>query len=115
MRISVVLPAPFSPTRACTSPARTSRLASRTASTPGNSFRTPSRWSSGTPVFATAPSLPGEGIVLREQPAGNQVHRRHLFARHVGGDGFDRLLADGVRLLHDVRVDPPGPDGLPSL
>src|SRR5690625_2748038 len=38
MLMSVVLPAPFSPSRACTSPGLTSRLTSSLATTPGNFF-----------------------------------------------------------------------------
>ncbi len=41
MFISVDLPAPFSPSSACTSPRRTSNDTSSLATTPGNSLRMP--------------------------------------------------------------------------
>src|SRR4051794_32886295 len=46
--ISVLLPAPFSPSRACTSPVRTSKSTSSRATTPGKILRMPCISSTGT-------------------------------------------------------------------
>ena len=45
--MSVLLPAPFSPKSACTSPARTSKSTSSLATTPGNLFVMPRISSNG--------------------------------------------------------------------
>jgi hypothetical protein len=62
MRISVDLPAPFSPTRAWISPAPTSRLAPRLASTGPNDFSIPAIRITGAPAGAVSATVArGEG------------------------------------------------------
>src|SRR3972149_1191893 len=61
MLIRVVLPAPFSPSRAWTSPGRTSRVTRSLARTPGNAlvmFRRERKASTGTGVLSAVPFLP---------------------------------------------------------
>src|SRR6476620_10495540 len=52
--ISVLLPAPFSPSRACTSPVRTSKSTSSRATTPGKALRMPCISSTGTETADSA-------------------------------------------------------------
>src|SRR5215218_3878677 len=60
--MSVLLPAPFSPTRACTSPGCRSKATSSTATTPPNRLVTPSSLKTGdTSVAATPPARVSSG------------------------------------------------------
>src|SRR3979411_1829477 len=87
--ISVDLPAPFSPTRACTSPALTSKVTPSSARTPGNVF-TMSRIVSNGP--GTARLLAGVG--LGEGADRDRDLRRRRLAAEVVVDRVDRLGAD---------------------
>src|SRR3954471_4301327 len=102
--ISVDLPAPFSPTRPSTSPARTSRCMSSSALTPGKLLLTPrtsssSDGSGGLARVSSSISLPYWNHSVRPQkPLG------HELAPRVGGD---RLVEErGVAPDLDSR---PGP------
>src|SRR5580698_10966429 len=97
---SVDLPAPFSPSSACTSPLRTCSSTSSNALTPGNCLQT-SRTSkrfgaelTPLPYFANALGLIDVG--LRNQ------YRRDAGARHgsVLADLRHQLLKRGSRLIH---------------
>src|SRR5919106_3330364 len=88
-RISVDLPAPFSPIRAWTSPRRSSSVTSSLATTPGNRLVIPSRTTRGGELLSPAPS---------------SVTPVDL--RRCVGDGdlaVDDLLLELVQLLLDVR------------
>src|SRR5215211_3159168 len=105
--MSVDLPAPFSPSNACTSPARAAKSTSRNATTPGNRFQMPDSWRSvvcsvivgfiGLLLLERRPLL-----VLGQVTRQERVTRHRRVARHVV-----RLLGDRVleRLLrHYLRV-----------
>src|ERR1700757_3378470 len=100
MFISVDLPAPFSPSSACTSPRRTSNETSSFATTPGNSLRMPriSRTSSSlTEVDAIARRREGEMDLPSRRT------RRVLLAHSHRGR---QLPGDDLRLVLVHRVDP---------
>ena len=100
MFISVDLPAPFSPSSACTSPRRTSNDTSSLATTPGNSLRMPriSRTSSSlTAVDAIARRREGE-IETPSRPDGQVL----LAQRRRRGE----RAGDDLRLVLVHRVDP---------
>src|SRR6266498_4667440 len=85
----VDFPDPFSPTSACTSPARQSKLTSRSACTAPNAFDTPRRDST------TGLSGPGVDIVVLAQdlvlPVLLRVHPVEQLDRHQrGGRGLLR-------------------------
>ena len=61
MRMSVLLPAPFSPSSVCTSPARTSKSTRSLATTPGNRFVMPRISSNGSASPAAQAVFPGVG------------------------------------------------------
>src|SRR6185437_13601880 len=106
MFISVDLPAPFSPSSACTSPRRTSRETSSLATTPGNSLRMPriSRTRSSLTAAmllrnrrrtGNSPALRGSSLLSErrrwDEPAGDHVrlvlvHRRDPRLRHLRAD-----------------------------
>src|SRR6185503_16527395 len=104
MFISVDLPAPFSPSSACTSPRRTSRDTSSLATTPGNSLRIPriSRTSSSlTEVDAIARRREGEiGSPSRRARQCLLADRRRRL--ELAGDDLRLVLVHGVdpRLRH---------------
>src|SRR3989442_13324599 len=94
-RMSVDLPAPFSPTSACTSPRRRSTVTSSLATTPGNRFVMCSRTTSGAPsrpassrsMFYPALSLGGRLVRHRDR-------------------AVDDLLLRGVHGRDPVRSQP---------
>src|SRR3954466_7890088 len=96
--MSVDLPAPFCPIRACTSPRATSKRASRSAGTPRNCLLMPCIESSGAGGSATdGPSLPEDGAPstvptehARETVAagpGQGPVRQHRAAQRPGAAG----------------------------
>src|SRR5215471_17349557 len=107
MFINVDLPAPFSPSSACTSPRRTSNDTSSLATTPGNSLRMPriSRTSSSltlTAVDAIARRREGEieSPSRRDRQVVLAAERRRRLER--AGDDLRLVLVHGVdpRLRH---------------
>src|SRR5215469_3718805 len=106
MFISVDLPAPFSPSSACTSPRRTSNDTSSLATTPGNSLRMPriSRTSSSLALTAVdAIARRREGEIESPSRRGRQslaAERRWRLER--AGDDLRLVLVHGVdpRLRH---------------
>src|SRR4051794_23008116 len=118
--MSVDLPAPFSPTSACTSPRRTARLTSEFATTPGNRFVMPrSSMTGGSPARAgpsvgAPPGAAGSSAVIgvdlllvrwtraptqtvgSPAPPGPPPYSR--VERRSGGLGDLDLAADDLRL-----------------
>src|SRR6195952_3370416 len=95
--MSVDLPAPFSPTRACTSPSVTSRPTPLSAMTPGNVLTTSVRRRTKRAVVIRSGRLPVLGDVgLRDLVRGVEVRRRALHA--------DGLLAGRGVLVERQRV-----------
>src|SRR5690606_38746041 len=105
-RASVDLPAPFSPTRACTSPRSTSRWTSSSAVTPGYLLVSPATESSGS-AFVTEPSgllvdvRLGDQLDLGLLPAGDLLPVEDL---HRVVDAERRLVG---AVLVDRRDDLP--------
>src|SRR5829696_2542510 len=66
--MSVLLPAPFSPTRACTSPGCRSKATSSTATTPPNRLVTPSSLKTGDTSVAGSPPALSSGLSFPIQP-----------------------------------------------
>src|ERR1700681_4556600 len=97
--IRVDLPAPFSPTSACTSPATTSNVTPSSARTPANVF-TMSRIVSN--VSGTSPLLRGVGLGVGADGDGDL--RRRRLAVEVVVDRVDRLGADLIGMLDRVTV-----------
>src|SRR5215475_6373224 len=100
MFISVDLPAPFSPSSACTSPRRTSNETSSFATTPGNTLRMPR-------ISRTSSSLTGvDAIARRREDETNrppaELGQVLLAHRHRGRE----LAGDDLRLVLVHRVDP---------
>src|SRR5438477_2278540 len=93
--MSVVLPAPFGPISACTSPRTTSRVTSSVATTPPNRFDTP-RSSSMSPLPKEA------GDALRRQEDDRQQHRADrkpgvvLVVRRQRREPADAVVGDQV-------------------
>src|ERR1700730_11081676 len=115
----VDLPAPFSPVRACTSPARNSRLTLSSARTPGNDLLIPSTRRKGALVAIGAPH--------GDSDAGESSTASHL-EPGSGARGAPVRSAGRVLNLFPVRNNPsrflmvsrdtrsaagaaPGPDG----
>src|SRR6266571_5764869 len=111
---NVDFPDPFSPTSACTSPARQSKLTSRSACTAPNAFETPRRDSTR--------GLSGPGLDIVLVPSGFRffpfllgVHPLEQLERHERGRrGLLRVTLDAgiaLRLIlqldreHDLRRD----------
>src|ERR1700704_2778435 len=97
MRTSVLLPAPFSPTSACTSPARTSKSIPRRARTAPNDLVTPRSSRSRSTLFR-----PTFDVEDRAQLA------RHRAAVRVRGH-------DRAHVLPPAAADFGARDGLPAL
>src|SRR5579884_252478 len=97
--ISVDLPAPFSPTSACTSPASTSNVTPSSARTPGNDLTMSRIRSSG-----AAPGVLLSGVCLRVGTDGDGDLRRRRLPAEVVVDRVDRLRADLRRVLDRVAV-----------
>src|ERR1700730_4928017 len=97
---SVLFPAPFSPSRACTSPAWISRSTSAFATTPGKRFVTPRSVTAGTgPAVALRGSLTrGRSALGRADDAldepvhGEDVAQAQLLA--LGHTQLARLVVD---------------------
>src|SRR5437879_3047528 len=119
----VLLPAPFSPSRANTSPARNSKSTPRSACTPGKDFAIPRISSSGTAEVVSAAAMGGpllEGRIglsvgLTVERGGNQHGSRNGLAGEMFDDGADSFDADLVRELDRVGVDFPLFDRLPAF
>src|SRR5947209_8544924 len=93
---SVLLPAPFSPRSACTSPAAASKSTPSFASTPGKRFVMPR--------IATAGEAPGIPAPLAARTVPGARSPNGLAWRLDVGDGADHALHEP---LHRVeRVDP---------
>src|SRR6202048_2849471 len=113
--ISVDLPAPFSPTSACTSPAFTSNDTPSSARTPGNVFTMPDMRSNGAPGAAAVTLALLAGVGLGEGAARNRYLRGRLRAREVVMDRVDRLRADLIGMLDRVAVHRTVRDGRARL
>src|SRR6266571_78238 len=121
--MSVLLPAPFSPSRANTSPARNSKSTPRSACTPGKDFSMPRISSSGTAEVVSAAAMGrtllerriGLGVGPAVERGGNQHGGRNRLAGEMFDDGADSFNADLVRELDRVGVDFPLFDGLPAF
>src|SRR6185437_12676798 len=87
MFISVDLPAPFSPSSACTSPRRTSNETSSLATTPGNSLRMPriSRTRSSSATCVTYHPGDKEGGLWSPPSSRNRCLPQHLPPLHTAG------------------------------
>src|SRR5215471_94343 len=113
---SVDLPAPFSPTSACTSPARTSKSTPESAWTPGYDFDTPCIARYG--VTAGAVASVTRCLWFRRPRVRTDGDRYDLLRRlavEVVVDRVDRQLTDHVRMLlripdHLAGVDRLAPD-----
>src|ERR687896_2442511 len=110
MRITVVLPAPFSPSRACTSPGRTSKsIASFATSAPKRLVIPRSSRAGGTAASLTGvPALAG----VSSRVGDDRSRRRRLVDVHPERSGLDLCLAlldhRGEVLRHagrDVGID----------
>src|SRR5437899_709270 len=121
--MSVLLPAPFSPSRANTSPARNSKSTPRSACTPGNDFAMPRISSSRSAEFVSAAAMGGPlferriglGVGLAVERGGDQHGGRNRLAGEMFDDGADGFDADLVRELDRVGVDFPLFDRLPAF
>src|SRR6185312_2276553 len=97
---SVLLPAPFSPSRACTSPAWISRSTSALATTPGKRFVTPRSVTAGTAVTLRGSftggrsALGGADDALDEPVHCQDVVQAQLLA--LGHAELARLVIDGA-------------------
>src|SRR5262249_43616895 len=110
--MSVLLPAPFSPTRARTSPACSVRSTPRSASTPGNDLLIPSMCSSG------VESLEGcivAAVCLSVECGRDQDLRRQGLALETLHDSPRRFPADALGILDRIGVDLAVLDGLLAL
>src|SRR5439155_16376834 len=95
MLIRVDLPAPFSPSRQCTSPCRAASETSSFATTPGNRFVMPSSSTAGAPVGVAALRLSDSVRSLCVVHGGRRSGRRALF----------RAASPTRLLLLDQRLD----------
>src|SRR5690242_9233914 len=108
VRISVDLPAPFSPTMAWISPARTSMLMSSLATTPGNRLVIPRSSTAGACVVTSAMSSPSRSTrrARRSAPGSSSVRARFLRSLSADLRGDRDLAADDVLLqLVQLRLD----------
>ena len=95
--ISVDLPAPFSPSRTCTSPLRTSRSTPSSATTPGNVLRMPRMRSAGG-------AAPASSCCFTPSPP--RPHRRHGRRRRPPRAGSYPLRAEVARFGNLSAVRP---------
>src|SRR5262249_47051909 len=111
----VLLPAPFSPTSACTVPGCSSKSTSSSATTPGKVLRTWRRARSGGAVTSLAgcgirSGLRATAAVGRDFDAAYVRENRHRhdrgrrLAMEVVVDGGDRQLADLLWVLRHIAV-----------
>src|SRR3954452_4752068 len=108
----VLLPAPFSPRRACPSPAGTSNVTSRSTRTPANALLTRSR------VTTVDIDLLREGlgdVVLGDQLLLGVDRARHALTRLEPDRGLDRGVAHRVRIGGDRAGQVTGPDRLHGI
>src|ERR1700704_3937838 len=120
---SVLLPAPFSPSSACTSPAWISRSTSAFATTPGKRFVTPRSVTAGTGPVTLRGSLTGgrsalggADDALDEPVHGQDVVQAQLLA--LGHAELARLVVDGALELVERALQHPrllGGDGVLRL
>src|SRR5690242_1886030 len=99
---SVDFPAPFSPTSACTSPARTSKSTPESACTPGYDFEMPRIARYGTPCAAPLAGCGIDALRLsraRVRADGNGDQLRGLLPVEEVVDRIDRQLSDDVGML----------------
>src|SRR5579871_1206643 len=122
---SVLLPAPFAPMSACTSPGRTSRLAERRALTAPKVFATPLRCrSDGASLIADSPKERSRqrrrrlrmtsGALARE----NLIHRVVRPGLHLDRDAVERIELRIIRFFqlgHIVSVVPDRRDDLDEV
>src|SRR5580765_3882654 len=113
--ISVLLPAPFSPTRPWISPAFRVKSTSLRACTPPNVLQIPDSSSSGTPPAST--SIGSLRRVARNQTGSDQevifhpLHARRVRLGHDRSIGNDVLGDAGVRLFARQHGGHAGDDG----
>src|SRR2546430_1200316 len=98
MFISVDLPAPFSPSSACTSPRRTSNETSSLATTPGNSLRIPCISRTRSSATRSHPTKKREEGRPGSPPSCRAVLRKHC--RNL------ELVMDDLRLELLHQLDP---------
>src|SRR5713101_4949163 len=111
----VLLPAPFSPSNANTSPARNSKSTPRSACTPGKDFSMPRISSSGTAEVVSAAAMGGPlferriglGVGFAVERGGDQHGGRNRLAGEMFDDGANGFDADLVRELDRIGVDFP--------
>src|ERR1700676_5535637 len=99
--MSVDLPAPFSPTRACTSPATTSNVTPSSARTPGKVLTMSRICNRGADRVMAAVLL---SVGLGKPPDGDGDLRGRRLAVEIVVDGVDGLDADLVGMLDRVAV-----------
>src|SRR5882724_4427001 len=113
--ISVLLPAPFSPTRPWISPALRAKSTSFRACTPPNVLEIPDISSSGTPPAST--SIASLRRAARDQTRSDQevifhpLHARRVRLGYHRSIGDDMLGDAGVRLLARQHGGDAGHDG----
>ena len=88
--ISVDLPAPFSPSRQCTSPARIARLMSSFATTPGNALVMPISSTAGASAPAVEPASCCRSVVT--SPIGYFISAVTDFLSGVSGTLIEPLM-----------------------
>src|SRR5215213_2748555 len=90
---SVLLPAPFSPSSACTSPARISRSTPALATTPGKRFVTPRSVTAGVAAVTLRGSLTRGRSALRgaDDALDEPVHREDVAQAHLLALGHAQL------------------------
>src|SRR3954470_10268534 len=98
--ISVDLPAPFSPSRQCTSPARIARWMSSFATTPGNAFVIPISSTAGASAPAVESIPCGRSDVTEPDRLLHQCRDRLLVGRQRH---LDRTVDDPLAGLLDER------------
>src|SRR4051812_8205227 len=91
--IRVDLPAPFSPSSTCTSPATNSKSTPSSAITPGNVFRIPRSASTGVV----------ESLILEQHPP--LAHRRRDQAKQMGKRGRDVIDAHALNIRTRLHAD----------
>src|ERR1700731_1899555 len=107
MPIRVDLPAPFSPSRQCTSPRWRERSTRSLASTPGNAFVIPESSTNAVPVSLRAFTVLGSVCSKKRTACGRSETRRRRL--RVIRCLLDQLL-DGLGLVRDRDRDLPGHD-----
>src|SRR6185295_15042031 len=110
--ISVLLPAPFSPTRPWISPAFRAKSTSFRAWTPPNVLEMPDSSSSGTPPASTSiGSFSRAGAGSDQEVIFHPLHARRVRLGHHRSIGDDMLGYAGIRLLASQHGGDAGHDG----